>query len=337
MVRHHDTWIKPSALEPCIQVEHPTTGRKLTLGFKNGKFILKANPISWLTGQNFFGTNNAHLLVMQVLRELLSLNLLRVQRPTLQRWSRGEYDIHQMAFNMYLRVDEADKLLVADYLKTIFGGVASHMDHRLGQQYMLYSGSGFIIKTKTQTLCVYDKIVEQVQKGFKLPARIRDLLLHHLRVESTIKYGYFTASRRRMSAWLTCDWDKEARRIIQTTVDLFNLDYLASCPNVFDPRYASSWTAYDKDLFASWLSGKDLSARHINKLKRLYGFVGSFPPNAHANTLHTLTRSKRPLTSSNLKFPGHVLLASILPTSRHLTVLAPPKLLANIDEKCGLS
>lgn len=337
-VYYRNRWVKPAAIDNCFHVEHPDTGRKLTLGFKNGKFILKVNPVGWLTGQNFFGTNNAHLLVISVLKTLIKNRDLRIQKDVWQSVLAGEYDIHQMAYNMYLRVDDHSKLELTDYLKTVFGGVASHLSHKLGQQFFLYSGAGFILKTRTQTLTVYDKVVEQQVKSKVVPGNISSLLQDQLRVESTVKYGYFSKSKRRMSSWIKTDWDRAARKLILDTVGVFNLEYLATCPNVFAPNYTSAWSDRDKALFKLWLSGVDIPSRDSGRLRRVRGFSTQFSVDAHKNTLHTLSRRRKSTVAAftTQALPGLVLLQSILPIKDHLSVVATPEILSCIAKKCEL-
>lgn len=344
-VFYEGKWVSPKRLPPrwCFQVESDIGKRKLTLGNKQGKFTVQVNPVGWLSNQNVTGSNNAHWLLKQVFKRLIQMNILRMSADARARFDEGQYDIHQMAFNKYLECGDRDKGEVFDTLKTILGGTASHMKHECGESSHLYSGPGFISKTRTIALTFYDKTLEMASKKKKNLCRVLPMteeLRTKMRCEVTVKYGYFSKSKRRMSAWIGKDWDAEAEAIIAYGLQRFRIDYLLSCPNVFAPDYTASWKPQHKLLFKSWLEGSALDKNQRGVLLRFYGFDAELNVKAHRNTLWTLRRTMdgslprlSELTGVD-HFPGKDLCAPLLPMNKHLCLGTDRKTLRQIAKAC---
>lgn len=327
----------------CFNVKSLTSEHKLSIGFKKDKLTFKMNPTSFLSGQNVSGSNNAHQLVVQTMQRLEQQGIIQFSPAAKQRVKEGHYDIHQMAFNKYLELGNRPKMEVFDLLKTIYGGVCSHIAFILNESYHMYSGTGFIVTNRSLALTVYDKELEIASKKRKYAGQVLpDLpqLRTKMRCEVTVKYSYFSKSKRRMSWWIGKDWDAEAADIIAAGLERFRVDYLLGCPNVFESDYTASWKPKHKNLFKSWQAGSALSKNQRGTLLRFYGFDAELNVTAHRNTLWTLRRTMdgSPPRVSELTgidhFPGKDLCAPLLPFNSHLCLGADTKTLRDIAERC---
>jgi hypothetical protein len=344
-VLYKDKYVSPRFIETYQIYESPVGGSKMTIGIKKGKLVIKGNPVSWLTAQNVHGSNNAWALVLALLANLKELRILKIEDSAWNSLKEGNFDIHQLAFNKYLRVVREDKSVVMDLLKSIFGSLASNTSTQTDMRWIMYTGLGMIINNRTVNLTMYDK---REQLARKAPDFDSDLVpdldfLHDLiRVEVTVKYGYFSTKKRRMSWWRNKDWDEIANDLLVKTLKDFGVDYVIRCPNIYDPNYIANWRPQDRKLFESWLRHGALSKLDAGKLRRRYAFNAGINERGHRNILWALSRPKslrEPVVVdlvNTTRFPGKDILSSIYPLADNLTTGASTKTLRLIDKACGL-
>lgn len=344
-VRCDGKYVPPPYIERYQIFESPNGGSSATIGLKKGKLVIKANPVSWLTAQNVHGSNNAWDLTLALLANFKETGILKIEDATWKSIQEGHFDIHQLAFNKYLRVNGEDKSVVMDLLKSIFGGLSSNNCTHSDMRWIMYTGPGMIINNRTVNLTMYDK---REQLARKAPDFVSDLVpdldfLHDLiRVEVTVKYGYFSTKKRRMSWWRNKDWDVVANDLLVKTLKDFGVDYVIRCPNIYAPNFTANWRPQDQALFASWLRHGTLSKPDVGKLLRRYEFNAGISERGHRNILWTLARPKsvrEPITvdiANTTRFPGKTILSAIYPLADNLTTGASRKTLRLIDKACGL-
>lgn len=332
-------------LDELVKIENPRGGSSLIIGFKQDKLIVKGNPVSWLTNQNIFGSNNAWDLCIALFRDLREQKIMLFKREAWDNVLAGNYDIHQFAFNTYVDAGP-NKFAMMDLIKSICGSLSSNADQESEMRWMMYPGPGMIVNNRSVNLTIYDK---QEQMRIKYPGWRHelipdlDVLENYLRVEATIKYSWFSKKKRRMSSWRGKDWDAEARTIIGDAITLFGLNYIMRCPNVFAPNFGDDWRSKDKRLLDDWRKGKKLSKPQVSLLRRMYEVDTSISLNGHRNILWLLARPDsvtRPVTvdiANTRTFPGTELLAPIHPMHSRFVVGASQKLLRRVDRACGLT
>lgn len=344
-----EKFIKVDALDYTVYVVHPETKMTLTLekNSADNKLSIKANPVSWLSGQNIAGSNDLHGLVLRVLKELVRLGRIEVSPEARADCEAGEIYIHSLAFNMYLVTDTTDKLPSMDLFKTIKGGIVSTDNPKLDTRVFLYHGIGFCLNNKSKSLTVYDKLEElKIHKSKKQDVSYfksgLSWLEGMLRLEATLRSNYFSRQSRMLKWWRGKDMDKVVKDILLKELQFHKVEYLMQCPNVFARDYTAKWKSQDRLLFNLWLKGKVLEAKDRRRLWNLYGFDAELNVTAYRNTLWTLLRPEsvtKPMRvdlSEATVFPGHAIFAPLLPLERHLKVGVDPKILRQIDKSCGL-
>lgn len=327
-------------------VEHPITGGTLTLEKNNAddKLSIKGNPTSWLTGQNVVGSNNAFWLTLRCLKKLEQLGRVSFTREAKKRILNGDFFIHQASYNMYLDFSSVSKLQSLDLLKTIIGGLSTTAKTLYDPQFLLFTGPGLLLKYKTKSLTLYDKLRQREHK--QKPANLSyfkeglSWLEPLMRCEVLFRHNHFSRQNRLMSWWKDKDWDKLVEDMIIKEIEFNKLDYLMCCPNVFAHDYLDTWRNKDKKLFAKWLDGDPLSRVDHRRLYHRYKFDSDISVIGHRNTLWSLLRPDDftkaisvDLTTAT-EFPGHKIFKTITPLKDHLVVGAPSKTLRLIDKAC---
>lgn len=326
-------------------IESPHGGSSITIGQNKGKLIIKGNPINWLTAQNVFGTNNVYGLCTAFLSDLKAQKIIRFKKETWDQIVEGAYDIHQLAFNKYLKLEAAYKFPVMDLLKHTFGGIASNVKLLNDMRWMLYQGTGVIVNNRSVNLTIYDKLelIKQKHPDWSNPLvpsldRLEDLM----RVEVTVKYSWFSACKRRMSWWRNRDCDAEAHRILTKTLCFFGFDYIMACPNVFADDYGKDWSKRDRELLAMWHKGHTMTRPDAGRLWRRYRFNATISVTGHKNILWTLSKPANVALPTLVdirrakSFSGKELLSVIHPITDFLVVGASKQQLRLINKACGL-
>jgi hypothetical protein len=344
-IQRNETYVKASRLEEVLKIENPRGGSSLTIGFNQDKVIVKANPVSWLSCQNIFGSNHAWNLCIALLKDLKKSGVMRFDEAAWSKVLEGEYDIHQLAFNTYVNAGP-NKFAMMDLIKSIYGSVASNTRLDSNLRWFMYPGHGMIVNNRSLNLTIYDK-VEQMEA--KHPNWTHELipdlsiLNNYLRVEATVKYSWFSKQKRRMSYWRDADWDKDAKTLITKALETFGFNYVMNCPNVFAPDFAKRWSDRDKALLAGWRKDQALPQKEASRLFRRHGFNPNISLKGHRNILWALARPDsvtRPVTvdiANTRTFPGTELLAPIYPMQAHFVDGASQKLLRRVDRACGLT
>lgn len=344
-IRNGEVFVNASRLEEVLKIENPRGGSSLTIGYSQEKVIIKANPVSWLSCQNIFGSNHAWDLCIAMLRDLRKLGIMRFDETAWNNVLEGEYDIHQLAFNTYVDAGP-NKFAMMDLIKSIYGSVASNTRLDSNLRWFMYPGHGMIVNNRSLNLTIYDKVEQMKAKNPEWTHElIPDLsvLRNYLRVEATVKYSWFSKQKRRMRYWREVNWDNEARTLITKALEAFGFNYIMSCPNVFAPDFAKRWSERDKALLDGWRQGQILPQKEASRLLRRHGFNPNISLKGHRNILWALARPDsvaRPVTvdiANTRTFPGNEILAPIYPMQAHFVDGASQKLLRRVDRACGLA
>lgn len=287
------------------------------LSVVNDRLVVRANPIGWLTGQNWFGPSDVHWMAEQFCARLEEYGCVQWGRTATKLIAAHKVHLHELAFAKYLPLGQ-HKTMFANQLKLLLGSVCSHIEGRNSFSVHLYKGDGFIVRTPSVSLTMYDKHTKHAAEavGWSHPVVDVDAMATvsgSLRVESTVKYSYFSDAQRSLSDWVGVDWCAAETSLFRECVnERFRVAYLMRCPNVFADGLTSSWTGPDRALYDAWLENVPIPARSIARLRRKYGFDASISTQGYVNALWSLLRptaeqdeeDHRAEVSAANRFPG---------------------------------
>lgn len=326
-------------------ITSPCGGSAVTLNIIDNTVVLRGNPIGWLTGQNWIGTNDAYALTHRLLSALSENELVRWGRETTQAIDSDELNWHELAFAQYIDLGK-DIDAFTDLLKSSYGAIAQHINPRHPISLHLYPGNGFILRNATTSLTGYNKYQktfnENPSYSHRLVDPIAESLEHSLRIEATLKYNWF-GKKRCLQHWRNNDWTATQTQVFEEFLGRrFHLEYVLSCPNVYADDYTRDWTPADARAFAFWKTGKVPDARTLRRLYSRHGFDGALSLEGHRNLLWTMLRPRSlhvPAQTDlrNVKTTvGHKLFARHQPLTEKLNAGANDKMLARADRLCGL-
>lgn len=344
-VKIKDEWVWLDSLPEHAVLPSPFDGSSMTLGYVENVVVLRGNPIGWLTGQNWIGTNNAYAMTHRILDALEEHELVQWGPKTREQIDADNMNFHELAFALYADIGE-DSYRFTDLLKSCYGSIVQHLNPRHALKVHLYTGQGFIVRYAATSLTLYNKYTKTYtdNPNFSHPLvdPIAERLEHNLRVEATLKYNWF-GRRRSLRQWRNTDWDQFEHELFADFLGRrFHFEYITKCPNVYQENFTESWTAADRKAFADWEQGKLVDARVILRLYSRHGFDAAISLLGHRNLLWTLLRPKClriPATADLRRInstEGHRLFAKYLPLTNHLWSGANPRLLAKADKLCGL-
>lgn len=253
--------------------------------------VIKGNPIGFLSGQNVYGTCDMPTLNIALFRRLQEMGVLKFTDAQWRTIHEGNYQINEVAFAQYFVVNSntyMDKIMLMSYVKRLY---AAAMTPTWPISVHMYPGAGMIVRRRDQTLCIYDKQSELLEKQQPIDNSLcGDLteVADKLRFESTYKYNWLQSHRRLwVRDWDINNWSNEARRLVLRSCATFKLEYIMRCPNICDRKYGMQFTARERSRFLEWTANEVMDSRTIKHFRTNYGLDMELSAEAHRNMLFT--------------------------------------------------
>lgn len=348
-IRCDGVWTRPEALTEPVVLPGTAAGHSaFTVAYINNRLVFKGNPTGHLTGQNWYGSNNVHALTRAVIRSLIARDLIHGTAAAVRRVHTGHVRLHELAFAGYWRVGP-HRFETATALKSVLAAAVSHTESRHPYSVHLYNGHGAIVRSRTASFTVYCKqeAANAVTPGWQHPL-VPDTraVSEYLRVETTLKYGWFAADRCNLRDWDSTDWDAVATRVLDDCWgNRFHLRYLMTCPNIGHTAYANGWPPPDRAAFVLWMRGGTLDARTRRRLYSRHGLNTFITAAGHYHVLWALLRTSVHATAQHVEtrlrhavtFPTRDALAPAVATTGKLERVACAKTYARVLAACEIA